>query len=141
MGDNKKISLPQLVAGASNSGWIGDLSPTAMQVKLKNHDVDGDNALYYKEFILLLIDEWKGADEYTDGADTCKNCLLDSRKIMVKLFRFMDCDGDGQISSEEMYEGLKHLKFSTEIELKTATTNDVVLKSDKNRNAKLTLPE
>merc|ERR1711964_549834 len=54
--DDKKISMPQLVAGAGKAGWIGDLSQMAMQKKIKKYDVTGDNALWYKEFVLLLVD-------------------------------------------------------------------------------------
>jgi len=141
LGDDKKISLPQLVAGASESGWLSDLSETAMQKKLKKYDTTGDNALFYKEFVLFLIDEWRSADENTFGADTCKHCLLDSRKKLGEMFRFFDCDDDGMISSEDIYNGMKHFKYLTENELSPACTNDVVLKSDANSNAKLTLPE
>jgi len=57
------------------------------------------------------------------------------------MFKFIDCDGDGLISSEDIWRAFQHLLVTPEIDLKPASTNDVVLKSDKAGNAKLNLAE
>jgi len=129
------VSLPQLINGAQAALW-----PLSKDFKtvLETHDKNGDGMLQFKEFCWLLIDLWSGADALTTSE--CTNCLKEVRDDLEKLFWFIDCDGSGAITSEEIYTSMKD--FDTKgVPLDSTSTNDFVLKADGNWNAKINLNE
>jgi len=101
----------------------------------ENFDNNGDHFLNYQELILWMV-------ETTAKSITplkCNHCLMNSRKKLKILFDYMDCDKNGFIDSEDMWNGWSEMKT---FELfTTASTNDLLLKSDINGDARLSPQE
>jgi len=104
-------------------------------------DFDGDGRLNPREFIIMAIVHNKNI-----LGTTCLNCFnnIIAKKI-DPVFQFLDCNNDGKISSEDMWEGLMQLKRPDERyniydctikgkKYRTNSVNDFFIKNMKNEN-------
>jgi len=104
------------------------------------YDFDGDGRLNPNEFIFMAIRQ----NRKVLGEDGRKHVFKEIIENKIDaIFSFIDCDNDGFISSENLWEGLKLLKRNNKGrydmykcvfpngDLRTASPNDVVLKSMK----------
>ena len=112
------------------------------------YDFDGDGRLNPREFIIMTIDNNRNI-----LGTTCKNCYNDliSKKI-DPIFRYIDCNNDGKINAEEMFEHLMSLKkktnnyniYNCKIKGKyyrTSSMNDIIIKNFRNFYGYLTKEE
>lgn len=99
-------------------------------------DFNGDGRLSQREFVLASFTVNKNIIGKTD----CLNCYSKIASDLIDpMFYFFDCDGDGKVSAEEIWNGLLLLKnnansnfFNCKIDnayYKTSAINDFVLKA------------
>lgn len=77
---------------------------------IDKYDFDGNGRLDAREFIFYAI--WENYKNYAQCKQNCFRKVIDEK--IEPLFTFLDCDGDGFINSENIWEGLKFLKRSNE---------------------------
>ncbi len=91
---------------------------------LKQHDVNENGSLNFKEFSWYAIKE---TSPYNKDFK-CQSCLENIRKELHEFFDFIDCNSNGSISSEELYRALNKLEAKKAAD--SRETNDFVLKAD-----------
>ncbi len=137
--DLYKISLNavQLNAGIRENRWHKDISiADNAKAFIKSFDINGDGRLGMREFILGSIYHNKGIL----GSDDCSLCYEDLTDKIDGIFAYIDCDNDGLVSSEEIFEHLPKLRRETtkwnlftlapKAMIRTAATNDFILKNN-----------
>jgi Ca2+-binding EF-hand superfamily protein len=112
------------------------------------YDFDGDGRLNPREFIIMTI-----VHNRNILGTTCKNCYNDLiTKKIDPIFRFLDCNNDGKINAEDLWNNLESLKkkdkryniYDCSIKGKkyrTGSMNDFIIKSMKSFDGFLTKEE
>lgn len=150
---NESITASQLVTLYKTWGW--DSSPFGENFAKKiisTFDFNGDGRLNLSEFIILSI---IGNKKIIGNCS--KFCYKNILKIKIDpIYKFIDCDGDELLSSEEIWNGLKNLKRSDPKKydiwacklpnafqkyFRTTSINDFILKNNEKKNGFVTLPE
>ncbi len=92
-------------------GW-GPIPPVPYYFKrlVDKYDFNGNGRLDAREFIFYAI--WEHYKTYTGCKSHCFKKIIEEK--IDPLFMFLDCDNDGYINSENIWDGLKFLKRSTE---------------------------
>lgn len=104
------ISAPQLFNILQQWGWYEFPVPDFARHALSIFDFDGDGRLNPSEFILLAIIVNKNLFRSTSCKQFCFEKVLTTK--IDALYAFLDCDGDGWVSAENMWLGLQNLKRS-----------------------------
>jgi len=88
-------------------GW-GSIPPQPYFFKMliDKFDFDGNGRLDPREFIFYAI--WENYKNYFQCRKHCFKGIIESK--INPLFTFFDCDNDGYINSENLWEGCKYLK-------------------------------
>jgi Ca2+-binding EF-hand superfamily protein len=102
------ISVAQVYQILSTWGWKGVFSANPAKRLVDMYDFDGDGRLNPTEFILFAIKNNKQIFRLPECKQYCFEELFKSK--IDPLFRFMDCDQDGFISAENMWNVLTLLK-------------------------------
>lgn len=63
----------------------------------------------------------------TKASFPCTNCFTDTKKVIKEFFDYLDCNKDGNISSENLYWGMSNMKGLPYPETTTTMVNDFVL--------------
>lgn len=122
-------------------GWTGvKAQPFFFKRLIDKYDFDGNGRLDAREFLFYAI--WENYKNYFQCKKHCFKDVIE--KKINPLFTFFDCDTDGYIDSENLWEGGKYLKrtnpdaqnfYKCEIPkvynkfYRTHATNDFVLKN------------
>jgi len=90
-------------------GWSGVRpQPFFFKRLIDKYDFDGNGRLDAREFLFYAI--W---ENYKNFEQCKKHCFKDViLKKINPLFTFFDCDSDGYVDSENLWEGLRYLKRS-----------------------------
>jgi Ca2+-binding EF-hand superfamily protein len=75
---------------------------------IDKYDFNGNGRLDHKEFLFFAI--WENYKNYSTCQKHCFKNLIET--IINPLFTFFDCDQDGYINSENLWEGMRYLKRS-----------------------------
>jgi len=130
------INAVQVNEGLKENRWFFDrsLKDNAKNF-VKNFDLNGDGRLSPRELILGSIYHNKGIL----GSDDCTMCYEDLSDKIDGIFAYIDCDNDGLVSAEEMWEHLPKLRRDTtkwnfynlagDATIRTAVVNDFILKN------------
>jgi len=129
------LGYQQISNGMTEGGILPVLKGRTIKEIITDYDMNGDHFLNYQEFNLMMLE----LTSKTMIPLKCQNCLENSRKELKTLFEYLDCDKDGIIDSEDLWNGWKEMK-SFEL-FTTACTNDLLLKCDTNNDAQLTPQE
>jgi len=90
-------------------GWgMNTNVPYFYKKLIDKYDFNGNGRLDAKEFIFFAI--WENYKQYKQCKQFCFKKIIDEK--IDPLFSFLDCDKDGYINSENIWEGLKYLKRS-----------------------------
>lgn len=103
----KSFSAAKISAIIKAFGW-GSIPPQPYFFKMliDKFDFDGNGRLDPKEFLFYAI--W---ENYKNYFSCRKNCFKEVIETYINpLFTFFDCDNDGYINSENLWEGNKFLK-------------------------------
>lgn len=160
------IKLPILFPGLNPALWQTYISAAKMSTIVKEwnwdqdttksdwpknivdkFDFDGDGRLNPAEFILAMIYNNK---KTRNSIKKCQNCLMEIfENFLDPIFAFIDCDEDGIITAENIWNSLKILRrkelrdpnqfniYNCDIngsKIRTTAINDFVLKSETSRN-------
>ena len=122
-------------------GWSGVRpQPFFFKRLIDKYDFDGNGRLDSREFLFYAI--WENYKSFEQCKKHCFKNVIE--KKINPLFTFFDCDSDGYIDSENLWEGLKYLKrtnpdkynlYQCEVPkafnkfYRTHATNDFVLKN------------
>jgi Ca2+-binding EF-hand superfamily protein len=122
-------------------GWKSKTSePFYFKRLIDKFDFDGNGRLDAREFLFYAI--WENFKTYRSCKKHCFKELIE--QTLTPLFTYFDCDDDGYINSENLFEGLKFLKrtkpeayslYKCEVPhivnkfYRTHATNDFVLKN------------
>lgn len=112
------------------------------------YDFDGDGRLNPREFIIMTI-----VHNRNILGTTCKNCYNDiiSKKI-DPIFRFLDCNNDGKVNAEDLWNNFESLKRKSNKyniydctikgkKYRTSSMNDFIIKTMKSFDGYLTKEE
>lgn len=75
---------------------------------IDKYDFTGTGRLDAREFLFFAI--WENYKTYAQCKQFCFKKIIEEK--IDPLFTFLDCDGDGYINSENIWNGLKYLKRS-----------------------------
>lgn len=145
---NISVNVPQVNQAFKEWGWPKPpMASNPGKQLVFDHDFNNDGRLSVREFIIAIIRnnaKWFGMPE-------CKMCFNEVMKKFDAIFSYIDCDNNGLITSEDIYHGMKTLKrekkmwnfytLANQARIRTAVTNDFVLKSMENINGALTKEE
>ena len=138
------VNANQVHAGMIEHKWYMDQT-VADNAKdfIKRFDVNKDGRLSPRELILGSIFHNKGLL----GSDECKMCYEDLTDKIDGIFAYIDCDQDGLISAEDMWEHLPKLRRDTTkwnfftlaklANIRTSVVNDFILKNMTTLNGRL----
>jgi Ca2+-binding EF-hand superfamily protein len=102
------VTVGQVYQILSTWGWKGAFANNPPKKLVDRYDFDGDGRLNPTEFILLAINNNKEIFRLPECKQYCFEELFKAK--IDPIFRFMDCDQDGYISSENMWNVLSLLK-------------------------------
>jgi hypothetical protein len=102
---------------------------------IKKYDMNGDGRLNPRELLLGAIDH----NKHLFGSQSCTHCFEDVVKKLDAIFIYVDCDNDGVVSAEDLWNNMAGLKRSSaknnifalglDAGIRTASVNDFVLKN------------
>ncbi len=135
------ISASQIYNILQQWGWKTVPSANPAKKIVDTYDFDGDGRLNPLEFVVFsIVNNYKIFSQ-----SECKQfCYADLFKNKIDpLFAYLDCDGDGFVSAENMWIGLRNLKRNAQgysmyqcqmptvlnKDYRTTSTNDFVLKN------------
>lgn len=132
----KSINAVQINYGVKENRWFIDKTESDYAKSfIKEYDMNGDGRLSPREFILASI--W--SNKKILSSDDCKLCYADLVDKIDGMFRYIDCDQDGLISSKDIYTNLPALRretskwnyfsLSNQANIRTAVSNDFILKN------------
>jgi Ca2+-binding EF-hand superfamily protein len=144
------IKIPQLTAIYKELGMKVNPSLIGWQKKkLDQYDFDGDGTLSAVEFLFLVI--WESKNDL----DTPKLFGTLTKSKLDPIFEYCDCDADGLITAESLWSCFMELKRpnpesydyyecrspKNKNYVRTASTNDVVLKNGEEAQGYLNIKE
>jgi len=102
------VTVSNVYATAKNNKWNHDQNdPDFARKIVDTYDFDGDGRLNPREFIIMSILNNKNIL----GSATCNSCYGDViAKKIDPIFNFIDCNNDGKITAEDMWNSLEGLK-------------------------------
>jgi len=142
---NVSVNAVQIHKAMIDWKWSADfgLSDFAKSF-IKRYDMNGDGRLNPREIILGAIDH----NKHLFGMPGCTHCFQEVSKKLDAIFMFIDCDNDGIIKAEDLWNNLPKLKrnspqfnmfaLSKDAGIRTAAVNDFVLKNMSGRSGILT---
>merc|ERR1711934_633311 len=88
-------------------GWSSNTNmPFFWKRLIDKYDFDGNGRLDTREFLFYAV--WENYKNYMQCKKHCFKDIID--KLINPLFTFFDCDTDGYIDSENLWDGCKFLK-------------------------------
>jgi len=87
-------------------------------------------------FAYLMIEEIKNNNDQTSA---CTHCLKQIKWELRQMFHYLDTNGNGQITSYELFNAMKH--FDTPFPITSSMTNDFILTNDHNGKASISREE
>jgi len=145
---NISINAVQLRKAMIDWKWAVDfgLSDFAKSF-IKRYDMNGDGRLNVRELILGSIEH----NKHLFGSQTCTHCYDEISRKLDAIFMYLDCDNDGLLSAEDLWNNLSKLKrpsgeynmfvLANDAGIRTAAVNDFILKNMKIRNGNITKVE
>jgi len=140
---NISINAVQLRKAMIDWKWAVDfgLSDFAKSF-IKRYDMNGDGRLNVRELILGSIEH----NKHLFGSQTCTHCYDEISRKLDAIFMYLDCDNDGLLSAEDLWNNLSKLKrpsgeynmfvLANDAGIRTAAVNDFILKNMKNKKWK-----
>lgn len=115
---------------------------------IDNFDFNGDGRLNIREFTLASII----TNQKIYGSGQCTHCFEETIKNLIDpIFYYCDCDGDGRVTAEELWKGLKLVKQSSHYNFykciikntffRTSAINDFMLKGSILKSGQLSVNE
>jgi hypothetical protein len=145
---DKSLNLPQFQAAITKWKWptsAGD--PSFFKRFIVDYDMNYDGRLSPREFVLLSIH----GNTNVLGTELCEHCYTKVSKKIDAIFMYLDCDNNGLLSAEEMWNNLSKLKrksetfniyqFGLDESIRTSAINDFILKNWKTKDGFLTRSE
>jgi len=131
-----EIDLTALTKTIADSKWDRAAVIDAVKV-LQQYDIDGQqiddrSGLDLEEFTYFLIFE----NIKSGTKSKCVNCLERTKVVIDQFFKYLDCNKDGFLSAENIYNGMTNMKG---LPYTTTTTmvNDFVLNTMEHKTALL----
>jgi len=145
---NVSISAVQIYWAIEQWHWnFNTDSGDPVKRLIQLHDFNGDGRLSPREFLIMVLRNFKKI--YTH--DECLQCFRDVVPKIDAIFKFMDCDNNGLVSSEDLYEHLptlirktdkwNYFKLANRAKIRSHVTNDFVLKNNLALSGMLTKKE
>ena len=144
----KSINTVQLNQAIEKFKWYKDpMVGNHGKKMVSDHDFNNDGRLSVREFIIAAI----RTNDKIFGSYECELCFKDFIDKIDAMFTFIDCDNNGLISAEDMYQTFPHMKRPTQLwnyfvladqaKIRTHVTNDFVLKNMQTVSGNLTKEE
>jgi len=135
------VNAVQLNAGIKENKWYMDKSVSDnAKAFIRSYDVNQDGRVSARELILGSIFYNKGIL----GSDECTMCYEDLVDKIDGIFAYVDCNNDGAVGAEELWEHLPALRRDTtkwnffnlasKATIRTAVVNDFILKNHSSVN-------
>ena len=130
------VNAVQLNQGMKENKWYLDKSTSDnARAFIRSYDMNVDGRLSARELLLGSIYHNKAIL----GSDECKLCYEELTDKIDGIFQYIDCNNDGSIGAEEMWEHLPKLRRDTtkwnfytlasKATIRTAVVNDFILKN------------
>jgi len=140
------INAVQLHKSMKEWKWTRELKTDYSKDIIDLYDQDGDGRLNIREFILAVID-YNKKNQFDKDVKFQFNEMI---SICDAIFTFVDCDENGYVSTEELYNNMKNLKrpnkdeyniYGANKEVRLTAVNDFMLKCHYSKNGLLTREE
>jgi Ca2+-binding EF-hand superfamily protein len=141
-------TLPQIESAIISWKWPtnpGD--PTYFRRFIQKYDMNYDGRLNPREFILASLYQ----NKQTVGSSLCEYCYFEPGKTLDAIFLYLDCNNDGLLTSEEIWNNLPKINrktskwnifsFGNDQSIRTASVNDFILKNGNTKDGYITRSE
>jgi len=140
------VSTVQINQALENWKWATDVGVLFMGQKIVDaYDFNDDGRLSPREFIIAAL---RNNDRKFGTEEECQYCFKDIIAQIDAMFTFIDCDNNGLIGSEDLFDSLRHLKrpsnhwnyflLANQAKIRSHVTNDFVLKNMEELTGSLT---
>jgi len=138
----------QIKAAMKKWKWMTNPGePNFLKQFLMKYDMNYDGRLNPREFILGSLYE----NKQTVGSPLCEFCFFEIGKILDAIFMYLDCNNDGLLQAEEIWNNMSKLNrnsekwnlfsFGNDENIRTAAVNDFILKNMKMKKGYLSRRE
>jgi hypothetical protein len=104
------VNAVQIHEAMKKWNWEIDLGLKDYAVTfIKKYDMNGDGRLNPRELILGALEH----NKHLMGTNSCTHCFEGIVDKIDAIFKYLDCDNDGKIGSEDLYSNLKKIKRSS----------------------------
>ena len=139
---NLSLTSPQINEGFKRFNWPRrTYDSTEIKNYIFKYDLNYDGRLNPREMILATIYD----KPYYIGSGNCEYCYKSIANIIKAIFLYLDCNEDGFLSAQEIWNTLPSIKrntskfdifqFGNDESIRTAAVNDFILKNMKVREA------
>lgn len=139
------INTVQLNEAMAKWHWYIEPKETDYAVNfVTKYDFNGDGRLNIRELIVGTIMHNKNIL----GVENCKFCFQKLGEMMDAIFTFIDCNNDGLLSAEDLWNGLPSLnrpdkkynifKIKNSDNIRTNAINDFIIKNSSGMTGKIT---
>jgi len=141
-------TLAQLEAAFVAWKWpTNPEDPTFTRRYIQKYDMNFDGRLNPREFILASLYH----NKQTLGSSLCEHCYFEPGKTLDAIYLYLDCNNDGLLSSEEIWNNLPKVNrktskwnifsFGNDQSIRTASVNDFILKNGHTKDGFVTRAE
>jgi hypothetical protein len=145
---NISANSVQLRAAIKAWNWFTDPGQLDYAVDfIMKYDINGDGRLNARELILGAIDHNKNSI----GMSKCQNCFQDIAKKLDAIFIYLDCNNDGLLSAENLWNSLPNLQrgetrwnifgINNSDNIRTSAINDFCIKNGLGKEGSLNKDE
>jgi hypothetical protein len=142
------VNSVQIRTAMKQWSWFIDVGQQDYAVDfIMRYDINGDGRLNARELVIGTIMHNKNAI----GSGLCTNCFQETAKKMDSIFIFLDCNNDGFLSSEDLWNALPKLNrgeakwnifgINNNENIRTSAINDFVLKNGVAKEGSVTKEE
>jgi len=132
-----KIDVQALSKTIDSSKWDRASAIDPVNI-IATYDIDGEelndkSGLDLQEFTYFLIFE----NIKSGTKSKCTNCLEKTKEVINDFFKYLDCNKDGLLSAENIFNGMSNMKGLPYPNTTTTMVNDFVLNTMEHKSASL----
>ena len=144
------ISINTVQLNKAMKDWNWFIDPSLKDYAfdfVSNYDMDGDGRLNPRELILAIVFHNKNFI----GSGICQNCFNEIAKKLDAMFIFLDCNLDGALSAEDLWNNIPKLVrpdnrwnifgLNNNDNIRTSAINDFCLKNGNAKEGSVTKDE
>lgn len=101
-----------------------------------SYDIANNKCLNMRNFIFMVLSEVQNNNQLNSF---CQNCMKKTKYEIQSLFDYIDADGNGQITAEDLFNSF--LQFNTVFPVSSTMVNSFILINDESGKASVNREE